>query len=165
MSGYLCDVNVWLALALSGHIHHTAVRGWLETVEEAKSIFFCRNTQQSLLRLLTNRSVLGPYGIGPLSNQQAWETYEALLGDDRIGLLAHEPGGLEQAWKAFAVRDTASPKLWMDAYLAAFSREGSHKLVTTDAAFRQFPGIDLVLLGGMPENERKADSQVVEPSG
>jgi plasmid stability protein len=54
----LCDSNVWLALALSKHVHHTAAREWLETVEEPASVFFCRPTQQAFLRLLTNASVL-----------------------------------------------------------------------------------------------------------
>jgi predicted nucleic acid-binding protein len=58
----LCDSNVWLALALSKHLHHSATREWFEAVEEAASICFCRATQQSFLRLLTNASVLSPYG-------------------------------------------------------------------------------------------------------
>ncbi len=41
---------------------------------------------------------------------------------------------------------TASPKLWMDAYMAAFARASGYRLVTTDAAFAQFDGLDLVLL-------------------
>jgi predicted nucleic acid-binding protein len=64
----LCDTNVWLALALSKHVHHTAAHG------------------------------------------------------------------------------TASPKLWMDAYLAAFALAGRYSMVTTDAAFRQFRGLDLLVL-------------------
>jgi predicted nucleic acid-binding protein len=46
-----------------------------------------------------------------------------------------------------AVRGTASPKLWMDAYLAAFALAGRYAMVTTDAAFRQFRGLDLLILG------------------
>ncbi|MGD9892847.1 MAG: hypothetical protein AB7R89_06445 [Dehalococcoidia bacterium] len=72
--------------------------------------------------------------------------YEALLADDRIILQAREPAGLERRWKQFAVRETASPKLWMDTYLAAFARTGGYRLVTTDAAFNQFVGLDRVLL-------------------
>ena len=49
--------------------------------------------------------------------------------------------------KKFAVRETASPKLWMDAYLAAFALAGRYRIVTTDAGFRQFQGIDLLVLG------------------
>jgi toxin-antitoxin system PIN domain toxin len=141
----LCDSNIWLALALSRHSHHTAAREWLETVEEPASVFFCRATQQTFLRLLTNASVLGPYGNPPLTNREAWSIYEALLSDDRIVFQA-EPTGVDSLWKKLAMRETASPKLWMDAYLSAFALAGRYRMVTTDAAFRQFPGLDLLVL-------------------
>ncbi len=142
----LCDSNVWLALALSKHAHHVAAREWFEAVEEPASICFCRATQQTFLRLLTNSSVLSPYGNPPLTNREAWEVYEALLADDRLVLCAEEPAGLETRWERFAVCDTASPKIWMDAYLAAFALAGGYRMVTTDAAFKQFRGLDLELL-------------------
>ena len=143
----LCDSNVWLALALSKHIHHAAAREWLETVEEPASVLLCRATQQTFLRLLTNASVLSPYGNPPLTNREAWSAYEALLTDDRITFQADEPAGVESLWRELAVRGTASPKLWMDAYLAAFALAGRYQMVTTDAAFRQFRGLDLLVLG------------------
>jgi uncharacterized protein len=146
MTTYLCDTNVWLALALSGHIHHAVAREWLDTIDERKSIRFCRATQQSLLRLLTNAAVLSPYGNAPLTNQQAWAAYDAFAADDRVTLQAAEPTGLELRCKQFAVRGTASPKLWMDAYLAAFALAGGSRFVTTDRDFRQFSDLDLVLL-------------------
>jgi uncharacterized protein len=34
----------------------------------------------------------------------------------------------------------------MDAYLAAFAIAGGHQLVTTDKAFKQFQGLDLLVL-------------------
>ncbi len=143
----LCDSNIWLALVLSKHVHHSAAREWFEAVEEPGSVYFCRATQRTFLRLLTNASVLSPYGNPPLTNRQAWDAYEALLADDRIVLRAEEPAGLETRWERFAVRDTASPKIWMDAYLAAFALSGGYRMVTTDAAFKQFRGLDLELLG------------------
>ncbi len=143
----LCDSNVWLALALSKHVHHTAVCEWLETIEEPASVLLCRATQQTFLRLLTNASVLSPYGNPPLTNREAWSAYEALLTDDRITFRTNEPAGVESLWKELAVRGTASPKLWMDAYLAAFALAGRYQMVTTDAAFRQFRGLDLLVLG------------------
>lgn len=146
----LCDSNVWLSLSLSKHVHHDAARKWLESVDGPRSLLFCRATQQTLLRLLTNASVLGAYGNPPLTNRQAWRVYEALLADDRIALQAQEPAGLEVHWKRLAARDTASPKLWMDAYLAAFALAGGHGLVTTDAGFKQFRGLGLLLLGELP---------------
>ena len=144
---HLCDSNVWLALALSKHAHHAAARDWLDTNDEPGSVLFCRATQQSFLRLLTNASVLRPYGNPPLTNRQAWKAYEALLADDRIVLRAEEPAALEKRWTELALRDDASPKLWMDAYLAGFALAAGLRMITTDAAFRQFKGLDLELLG------------------
>jgi toxin-antitoxin system PIN domain toxin len=141
----LCDSNVWLALTLSEHSHHGVAREWLEQQSEPDSIGFCRTTQQSYLRLLSNSKLLNCYGNEALTNLQAWKAYDALLGDFRIVLLP-EPTGLEAWWTRFALRDSASPKLWMDAYLAAFAKAGGFQLVTLDLAFRQFDALDLFLL-------------------
>ncbi len=143
----LCDSNVWLALTLSTHVHQKAARDWFEAVADPGSVVFCRATQQTFLRLLTNAAVLSPYGNPPLTNRQAWEAYQALRADDRIAFRSEEPAGLEALWRRFAVRGTASPKLWMDAYLAAFALAGGCRMVTTDGAFKQFAGLDLELLG------------------
>lgn len=142
----LCDSNVWLALALSTHRHHEAARLWFDVGHAPGSVLFCRQTQQTLLRLLTNPAVLGGYGIPPLTNAEAWAVFEALRGDDRVGFV-DEPVGLEVQWQKLALRGSASPKLWMDAYLAAFAVAGGHTMVTTDSGFKQFAGLDLVLLG------------------
>ena len=56
----LFDSNVWLALALSRHVHHAVAREWFEAVETSSSVYFCRATQQTLLRLFTNAAVLSP---------------------------------------------------------------------------------------------------------
>jgi len=138
----LPDLNIWLALALSGHSHHPAARAWLDGQEAADSIFFCRATQQGFVRLLTTTEVLACYGIRPRTNHEAWEVVERFMDDDRIAF-AHEPGGVEDAWKSLAIRDTNSPKLWMDAWLAAFARCAGFQMVTTDKAFSQFKGLDL----------------------
>jgi len=69
------------------------------------------------------------------------------MDDDRIVFRVNEPAELEPLWKKLAVRGTASPKLWMDAYLAAFALAGRFQMVTTDVAFRQFRGLDLLILG------------------
>lgn len=143
---YLCDSNIWLALSLSEHIHHRAGRQWLDGIDERSSVLFCRATQQTLLRLLTNAAVLAPYGIPPQSNAEAWLSYGTFVADDRIALRVDEPSGLQAVWRGYALRDSASPKLWMDAYLAAFARTSGCAMVTTDRAFRQFGGLDLELL-------------------
>jgi predicted nucleic acid-binding protein len=65
--------------------------------------------------------------------------------DPRIGF-ADEPTDLELHWKRLSLRGSASPKLWMDAYLAAFAIAGGHQLVTIDAAFTQFTGLNAIVL-------------------
>lgn len=141
----LPDTNLWLALTLSKHMHHASARKWLELQTMPDSICFCRSTQQSFVRLLTTTAVLKPYGIEPLENHKAWAAYEAFVADDRI-VFRDEPPGLETIWKKLGARRTSSPKLWMDAYLAAFALAAGAQLVTTDTAFAQFPGLDAVVL-------------------
>jgi uncharacterized protein len=141
----LADSNVWLALALSRHAFHGMARAWLADRKPREAALFCRSTQQSFLRLLTTRAVLTPYGIPPLSNKAAWSAYEGFLADERISWV-EEPPGLESHWKKLGGHSKASPKLWMDAYLAAFAIAGGYQLVTTDKGFKQFKGLDLLLL-------------------
>jgi toxin-antitoxin system PIN domain toxin len=140
----LADTNVWLALALSKHQFHAAAQTWL-TACGHKKVVFCRSTQQSFLRLLTTKAVLAPYSIPPLSNQAAWSLYDRLIADDRI-VLVEEPNGLEAIWRKLSAGTNASPKLWVDAYLAAFAMAGDHRLVTTDQGFKQFKALDLTVL-------------------
>lgn len=108
---------------------------------------FCRTTQQSFLRLSTNSALFGQYDLPPLTNKAAWAAYTELLLDDHVSFLVEEPAGIDERWRAFADRPSASPKLWMDAYLAAFAFAAGLRLVTTDRAFRQFEGLDVLILG------------------
>lgn len=141
----LADSNVWLALALSKHEFHRAAREWLQRQSSREPVLFCRTTQQSFLRLLTTKAVLAPYGIPPLKNKTAWSAYEGFLADERIAW-AQEPPDLESSWKQLSAGPQPSPKMWIDAYLAAFAITGGYQLVTTDKAFKQFKGLKLLLL-------------------
>lgn len=62
----LPDISVWLALALDGHGYHQLVRSWMRNQEDR--VFFCRVTQQGLLRLLTTKVVVAEYDAGHLTN-------------------------------------------------------------------------------------------------
>jgi toxin-antitoxin system PIN domain toxin len=141
----LLDVNIWLALVLSGHSHHRAARAWLDAEDNTASLCFCRATQQGLVRLLTTAEVLAGYGNPPLTNRQAWQVIDSFMEDERITFVA-EPEGLEETWKLLAIRDTHSPKLWMDAYLAAFALCAGLQMITTDKDFSQFNGLNLRVL-------------------
>jgi len=148
----LPDVNIWLALALSGHSHHTAARDWLDGESTPRSLLFCRATRQGLLRLLTTEAVLAAYGIDALTNRAAWEIGEQFLADDRIAF-ASEPAGVDVTWRKWAARDTASPKLWMDAWLAAFALQSGFELVTIDKGFAMFDGLKANILSREPPNQ------------
>lgn len=141
----LVDTNVWLALVLSKHDFYPAAQAWLAGETAPKSVGFCRATQQSFLRLLTTPALMNRYGNPPLSNAQAWDLYERLLADARITRV-DEPAGLDPYWKALGSLETSSPKVWMDAYLAAFSIAGGHQLITTDNDFKQFANLNCLFL-------------------
>ena len=47
---------------------------------------------------------------------------------------------------AALVREGFSPRLWTDAYLAAFALAGGHRLVTFDQDFLRFPGLEVLRL-------------------
>ena len=126
----LPDVNYWLALSLQAHPHHAKVSEHFES-DPASRLHFCRSTQQGLLRLLTTAAVTNLVGRPPLSNHSAIKSMDALLGHDRIHF-ATEPERLYERWKGFADVGTASPKLWVDAYLAAFAAADGFQLVTMD---------------------------------
>ena len=90
---------------------------------------------------------MGRYGVPALTHRGAWRLDEPILSDNRVALQANDPSRLESRWKSLALRNTASPKVWMDSYLAGFALASGFGIVTTDKAFVTFPGLDLTLLG------------------
>ena len=105
---------------------------------------FCRATRISFLRLLTQKIAVD---FVPLTHREAWGALDQLMADDTTGFEA-EPHGLDLVWRQLADGDASSPKLWMDAYLAAFAITGGLRMVTLDKDFRNFEahGLDLLLL-------------------
>lgn len=134
------DTNVWLALVWGRHSHAEIAREWFERSED-EQFFFCRFTQLALLRLLTTKAVMGR-DIRTMSS--AWDLYDQCCADERIAFLA-EPPSLDPKLRIFARSRQASPKLWADAYLAAFASVAGLRLVTFDKAFRSKP-IECLLL-------------------
>jgi toxin-antitoxin system PIN domain toxin len=141
---YLCDSNVFLALSVEQHVHHFLAATWFGALTAADTALFCRATRISFLRLLTQK--ITPDFV-PLTNRAAWAALDQLMADDATGFEA-EPHGLDLVWRQLADADASSPKLWMDAYLAAFAITGGLRMVTLDKDFRYFEGhgLDLLLL-------------------
>ncbi len=145
MSSYLLDLNVWLALTVKAHAHHKSAATWLNAEKDACRINLTRATQTGLLRLLATEQIMGTYGRAAHSNTEAWGIVAAWLNLDYINFEA-EPSDLEAPWGQLASHARPSPKLWNDAYLAAFAMRAGLQLVTFDAGFKQFKGLDLLLL-------------------
>jgi toxin-antitoxin system PIN domain toxin len=144
-SYYLPDVNVWFALSRSEHVHHKHAHAWLSSIDAPHSIAFTRATQQGYLRLLTTAAVMRIYASAPLTNAEAWRLWENWFKDDRIHW-TDEPLELLDTWKKYGAIRSASPKLWMDSYLAAIAVESDYRLVTLDKAFVNFKGLNVDLI-------------------
>lgn len=142
----LVDANVWLALAVDAHQHHHVALAWFDCQPEA-SCGFCRITQLALLRHLTNSKIMGSANV--LSQEEAWQVYEAFSADPRVVFL-DEPKGLAPAFRALSSGTTPAHKKWTDAFLAAFAICHSVEVVTFDADFQSLPGIKLRLLTSQP---------------
>lgn len=126
------DLNVWVALSVSGHTHHTTAWSWLDVVPGAAKLIFTRYTQIGLLRLLTLDRMMG---AETLTLRQAWTVYDRWLEDPRVEFYP-EPRGvdetLRQAMAPFLSK--ASSKWVGDCYLLALAKETGSTLATFDRA-------------------------------
>lgn len=138
----LVDVNLLLALVTDRHVHHRDAVLWIDKVP-ARNAVICRTVQLGLLRLLNNPAVMKEDAI-PAS--ACWTLWRHLLEDERVRFEAGEPGGLEAVFEEFTQDRTFSPRLWSDAYLAAYARAGEYALVTFDRGFRSFGRLNCTVL-------------------
>jgi len=137
---YLPDVNVWLALTFDSHVHHLRAKAWFDTL--TTQAYFCRLTQQGFLRLATNPKAFGGDAV---TMDEAWRLFDLFLSDGRIAF-ANEPVGLEALWRSYTSGQSFSPKVWNDAYLAAFAKSADWQLVTCDQAFHRYQAVNLLVL-------------------
>lgn len=139
---YLGDINFFLALKASTHPNYSAANGWFGGLTGTDKVCFCRSTEQGFLRLLTAARFFGP---DVSTNLEAIQHYNELRGHDRIAF-AIEPQNLLPKWFEFSGVRTASPKIWMDAYLAAFAVLSDMTFVTFDKGFARYEGLQLLTL-------------------
>jgi len=137
----LLDANVWVALVAADHVHHErALHYWQE--ESAESVAFCRVTALAFLRLVTNAQIM-QHAV--LTSAEAWALLQEWLRLPEVSLL-NEPVGLDEQLGQFSRGMSIRPKLWTDAYLAAFAMAGNHRVVTFDGDFGKFSELNLLLL-------------------
>ena len=140
---HLCDVNVLLALCHAEHRHHEVARSWMDAITEPRSVGLCRVTQLALLRLLNNPVVLGG---DAWRGRDVWRITDLLLEDDRFTFHT-EPPEVGDALRRFTEPMGISLKAWSDAYLAAFAQTAHLTLVSFDRGFRQYAGLETMILG------------------
>jgi toxin-antitoxin system PIN domain toxin len=133
----LCDVNLLLALVTDRHALHQAAVQWAASVPAGEAALCCV-TQMGLLRLLNNPAVMGE---DVLDSEGCWTVWNRLLEDERFRFVADEPSGLDADFQRYTRGRRFSPRLWTDAYLAAYAHAGQLTLVTFDHGFRNFPGL------------------------
>ena len=147
MPGSLFDANVWLAAIFPTNPFHATARQALQQTIPAHPAVWCRSTQQSFLRVASTPALHKAYGAERMTNRDAVVALDALLALPQVALRDESPG-VFSLWCQLADAETASPKVWVDAYLAAFAISGGLKLVSLDRDFKNFVphGLDLVML-------------------
>lgn len=136
----LLDVNVWVALVDKRHIHHPLAKAYWSQ-NWANQFAFCRTTMLGFLRLSTSPKAV----VNPKTNAEAWAIYQDLMALPNIQFLA-EPAGLDAHFQALTTASALPHRLWTDAYLAAFAVASGSRLVSFDADFARFPGLNFLHL-------------------
>lgn len=134
MTLFFPDLNVWLALSDNGHTHSADSWTWLNSLPSDRKLIFSRYTQIGLLRLLTNRSVMGNQ---VLSLRDAWSVYDRWLADSRVEFYP-EPRNLDAAFRHATAPFAARPasNAIGDCFLLANAKEIHATLVTFDRALQ-----------------------------
>lgn len=130
MKSYLPDINVWVALNDDRHVHHSIAYDWYRELPNDSLIVFCRQTQLGLFRVLSTPAVMGDEA---LTLRGCWQIFDRWAGTGQVRW-ASESTELEQFLRARTFGNSISPKIWTDAYLAAFAETAALTLVTFDKA-------------------------------
>lgn len=139
--GDLPDVNVWLALLNAQHPHHARATHYWEH-SAAQHIAFCRITMLGLLRLSTNKAVMGGT---PYTTEQAWQAYQTVTSLPEVGF-ASEPSGIEAVMQKYTLRAQFLQADWTDAYLAAFAQLAGLRMVSFDKGFEHYGDLPHMVL-------------------
>ena|ERR1700748_2477771 len=132
---FLPDVNIWIALTSNRHVHHSLATQWLQGIENDQ-IAFCRISELSFLRLLTNAHVMGKDVLPPI---EAWLVYDEWRTDDRVIFLP-ERAEFSEEWRQLGGKIAGGSNVWTDAYLAVFALHTNATVITLDRKFPSWQG-------------------------
>lgn len=148
MPGYFVDTSVWIAYYFQGHPHQALAAEFMRGRSADEPATLSRSVEQSILRLLTTAALCRGFDSPVITNPAAVEILEGWLARPHICCLDAEPEGTREVWLNLAAIPSASPKVWMDAYLAALAIRSRLPLATLDTDFQQFQpaGLELFIL-------------------
>jgi hypothetical protein len=141
----LPDVNVWIAFAWAGHVHHDIAKTWFASLDRGEAAF-CRITQMGFLRVITNARVMGNEA---LSQRNAWAIYEELSRDRRVTFTL-EPSEVEPLWKRYTQGLFTGTNVWTDTYLAAVASVQGMQFVSFDRGLARIKDLQPLILGSAP---------------
>ncbi|MDC8012466.1 TA system VapC family ribonuclease toxin [Tahibacter soli] len=139
---YIVDANVIFPVIAAGHAHHRPAVAWWDACAD-DDVGLCWPVRMALLRLLTNRKIMGS---GVLRPEQAWSAVETIASDPRMVLIDQAPQSHHERWRTYVGGREPSPDLWTDAWLAALAHSLDTKMVTFDRGFLSFDALRLQLL-------------------
>jgi toxin-antitoxin system PIN domain toxin len=143
--GYFVDTNVWIAYYFRGHPHHSLASDFMRGRSADNPATLARAVEHSFLRLLTTAALCRCYDSPVIGNIEAVEILGKWHALPHIRCIDSEPPGTRALWLELAAIPSAAPKVWMDAYLAAFAIRAGLPFATLDADFRRFETADLDL--------------------
>jgi toxin-antitoxin system PIN domain toxin len=142
--GFLFDSNVWVALTFAAHPLHDQAGRQLRQGSPERPVCRTRATELSALRLITTPVIHRAFGVPTFSNREAIAFLTSLFQETGC-VEIEEPDGTRELWLRLADTESASPKLWMDAYLAAVAIRGGFHFITLDSGFQSFESRGLSL--------------------
>jgi len=139
---YIADASALFPLLSSDHPHHATARGWWDKCRDGE-VGLCLPVRMALLRLLTNRKVMGTSVQRP---ESAWAAVEALAAHPVIVAVDTMPASHASRWRECVEGREPTPDLWTDACLAALAQATGSAIATFDRGFRAYRNLKLVLL-------------------
>ena len=134
----LLDTNTWIALMVETHPQHSAARRWYDAAPlTAGDLMFCRVTEMGFLRLISQEQVMKRCGLVALTNKEAVDYLAGVYQDPAVSYV-EEPPAMRSLWLQLAAAPSASPNVWMDAYLAALAITLGAEMVTFDRGFTNY---------------------------
>ena len=148
MPGFLFDSNIWVALTFASHPFHDRAGEQVKRSSADRPICRLRATELSTCRLITTPVIHRAFGVPSFPNTEAIAFLSSLF-QETGSLEILEPKGTRELWLRLANAESPSPKIWMDAYLAAVSIRGGFDFVTLDGDLNRFSadGLAVVLVG------------------